>query len=372
MKSSSLNRIVVRSGKEVDVKKRRLQEHYKALFESQNIPELQQMEREKSLEEKRIIQLANDVSNSILQKYGADRFDIPEKNVHLLKPGHWLPGSHLQHLDGAWIQAWQAIAVRQYPKRLCLGDLMVHEMTHGKLSNVEQMDTKEDPQFGLLMNQTGIHPVAMGVKERDVILPLSTGLQMYSRDGNTIYLNALNEALSTELTKRHTIRMFKDPVFSKEMRETAKWKKKYPTQLAHGIPLSSSEIYCVYNLDPKFVPHDVMQGGRKMRLLEPLKIRSFGHRPEREIFTILVNKIHRRNLRQFPNSEAVFDIFAYAAVHGNTSGVRRLIDRTFGNGTFLKLLKVDRMNAAQLQMENTDTDPEKDRLKNIREFVDSL
>jgi hypothetical protein len=53
----------------------------------------------------------------------------------------------------------------------------------------------------------------------------------------------------------------------------------------------------------------------------------------------LIDDIYERNTGRFENTEEIFELFAEAVVIGNVIPVGRLIDRTFGQGSFRRLGK---------------------------------
>ncbi len=64
---------------------------------------------------------------------------------------------------------------------------------------------------------------------------------------------------------------------------------------------------------------------------------------------ILVGKLFERNLEQFTNQDEVFEEFAKGMMTGNILPVGRLIERTFGKGTFRKIGELDEDIQAQIE-----------------------
>ena len=67
---------------------------------------------------------------------------------------------------------------------------------------------------------------------------------------------------------------------------------------------------------------------------------SFDLPKEREILNNLIEKLYFKNKDKFKNEEEVFDLFAKSVFTGKLSW-GRLVNKTFGKGTFKKLTELD-------------------------------
>lgn len=67
----------------------------------------------------------------------------------------------------------------------------------------------------------------------------------------------------------------------------------------------------------------------------------FYYKEQRLILSSLIYKIKQKNEDKFQNREEIFDIFEGAMITGRLGELKRLIDNTFGAGTFKKLAELD-------------------------------
>lgn len=291
------------------------------IFDSQAFEELKDKEREKTREELQIISLANEATNELRKKYGLADFDIPAKNIHIIKEEKWPETGK----SAVYKPEFQAIGIRESSTRegnskMQFLDIMVHEMIHFKSYQALQVTKSDDPKL------------------RDY----RSGLIVYTRDGERGYFTGLDEAVTEEITKKLAAKLFSRPLFKKELEQTQKIILKYPRAVnLEGEPLFDDDTYYA-EAETKGAWKDA--AGRIFGLAESKKkilTNKFVYKEEREILNVLINKIFEKNKDKFKDREEVFEVFAKGLMTGNILPMARLIEATFGRGALKKITKRD-------------------------------
>lgn len=325
-------------------------------FEKQDfsrIPELKDLpkwERKKTEDEKAIVKVADNATNSILRYLALPDFDIPERNVHLIKLDEWKNTPATISVSAAHFSGFQAIFAKEEPRRIKLVRALMHEMFHFKLYN----------------------SVGFQFPSSSAILGGSrSGLRTTSRDGKTLHFMALNEALTEELTMLAWNYVMSDPDFTKEAHESKEIRR---WNSAIFDDNTKKDL-----LDPNI--YDIRVEGREARspsdFQKPMVLSADARRmvgkltwshpaypEERIILNTLIDKLYERNKAVFKNREDVFRIFADSAGTGRILPLRRCIDRTFGNGMFLKIANLDKRDAGRTSLAPS--------LAELQSFVENL
>ncbi len=323
---SSFERVV---GDISDSDKERALQAKAEIFNEQIFKDLEGAEREKTPEEIRIIDLANEATNEMRRKYGLEDFDIPEKNIHVILQEKWPDNK-----KGAFYTPLvQAIAIPEQPARIMFMDKVLHEMIHFKSYNAMQLTTAESPTL----------------REHRM------GLVVYTRDGENMYFTNLNEAVTEELTRRFAGKLFKDPLFARENSRTKEIARRYPNAVASsGEPLFDRDTFYAEVASERTWSEAIgrLFGGQEG--VKEIRTGNFSYIEERSMLDNLLTKVLEGNSGQFNDKEEVFEVFARGMITGNIVPVGKLIDKTFGRGTFRRIGELDTDILAQ------------------EEFVDSL
>ncbi len=138
------------------------------------------------------------------------------------------------------------------------------------------------------------------------------GLRLNNRTDTQVFFNALEEGMTEELTKRLITDAKKElPQFKSIVEETDMQVGKRDLDAA----LKDDLIYLDENGD-----------GRRFTYIK-----------ERESIQLLIHKILEKRQEEQNDPEMIFDVFARAKFTGNILPLARLIDGTFGAGTFRKI-----------------------------------
>ena len=297
---SSFNRVV---GKVSEQEKEEILRHKSERFNDQSFMDLAGKEREKTQEELLILTLVNDATNTLLHTYGLPSFDIPPQNIHVIRESQW-PTNRGTGFYNAMIQA---VAMREESARLVFMNKSIHEILHFKSYGALQITTEDDPQ------------------EHEYRL----GLTVTKRDGSQILFRNLNEAVTEELTKRVFFTLSSNPIFSAETQQTSQLARKEKGALSiDGEPLFDNETY--------YGEIESLSEGRAR-----VNTQSFTKKQERRILNTLLRKLQERSQGKFKDQEGLFELFASSMLTGNIMTLGKLIDRTFGKGTFKKIGELD-------------------------------
>lgn len=267
-------------------KKRELLDTAKEVFEKKKVREIHEHELPKTPEDVAVINLANEATNTLRRKFGSTEFDIPPENVLIVKEEHWDWGEGGK--NACFYPAEQFVATPYYGQNFTFARKMFHEMLHFK-------------SFGSLKILEGGQEM---VEDR-------RGLRIRTRKGKE-YFSSLNEAITEELTKQFIIDLIKkkNPLFRTEIEALEK-----------------------KDIEPEAIEEQMVSG--------------YGE--QREILNLLVDKVFQRNREQFKDRQEVFDEFVKALFSSNLLSIGKLVDKTFGKGTFRKIGKLDRNSDIQLK-----------------------
>lgn len=299
-KQSSVDRVVNERHLENEALK-----HHRKLFDDQKIDFLKpEMEREKTPAEKEIIRLVNEFLNKIRQQCGLQNFEVSENNVHIIKNDRWkaLIQKVMPELQGSDVQGFfqgtnEAAILKEQQSILRFADALCHEITHfhsyGSLQLVRlssEMD-KHEKNFSSADYRRGL-----GINNRLI--------QEQDAQKSKLYFALLNEAVTEELTVRFLEQNKNNPIFQDGFSKIAEGPK-----MAYVANESTSD-------SPKFI-------------VGPF------HFEERESLRTLIKKLEQQNTEI--NQTEIFDLFVKAYFTGNILPLSRLIEKSFGKGTFRKI-----------------------------------
>lgn len=266
-------------------------------------PEFAAIEREKTPEEKEIITFVNEKTNELLAAYGIEPFDVPVENIHFIKEDEWQKRTDATAI---YYNQLQGIVLRDLPQKMVLANTVFHEMLHFKSFNgIELVD--------------------------DVMEEQRSGIRTHTRPERQDALRGINEAVIEELSKRFTLSL-QEPLFKKEIEEskTILAKKDFGEDAYYASLVSEEDKTATY------------------------EVARFAYAEERNNLTSLIHKIRERSSRSFGSDEEVFSIFVQALFKPNLLELGKLLDETFGVGTFRKIALMNKDHEAS------------------KEFIDSL
>lgn len=261
-------------------------------------------EKEKSAELSQMISQISDYMKEFAARYGAKSLDIPSENIHILDETKMsserkeMVLRKLGKVMSVFSFGEQHIFILNIPSRASdpsgLAELISHEMLHNiSFQSAELKPDQDNKARGIKI--TGRRED--GNVQKFTILPRRMGFKIMKnkedKEGKkeneeVTYFYFLDEAIIAELTMR-----FDWWYFPK-------------------IPLIMGDV-----ISAQVGPREYKQ--------------------EREKLNKLIDELYEGNRDRFNNREEVFDVFARAVMTGRLSPVARLIEKTFGKGSFREL-----------------------------------
>jgi hypothetical protein len=261
-------------------------------------------EKEKTSSQIEICRLMNQMTNDMRVKYGLQPFDISVSNIHIT-------GNNLQLANGTEIGGFfdtprQRAIVREARSNTEFADFVGHELTHFKSFGAIQLPLGEETQLDY---------------------EYRVGFAAKSRDGKQEFFHMIDEALTEELTIEmiESLKESNHPLFANDAKETSQVLAEYGDKL--GFSDNLMQAY--------YLPDDHPQRDRFRVSGIP-----YAYPEERQVLNVLIDKIYDGNTQDFAERDEVFDLFIQGKMQGNLLGIGRVIERTFGKGTFRKLGKV--------------------------------
>lgn len=285
MKESISNNIF---GKNEKVKK----EAAELLASRFNAQERLEGEREKTEDEIMLIEALNQASNENLALFGLERFDVKPEHVHILdlknfeafikKEGLMDIESSSGKVEGCFSPSRQLIALSDQGEDIFnYAYDLAHEMTHFKSYHSHNLRR---------INKWGIFPI-------DNLSIRRSGLSIKIKEGGGTAFIDVDEAMTDQLAL----------ITLRAVIGNAEFFDKLPQKIKEDFSV---------RLENKF--------GRSY--LEE-KIR----------FWELITEIYNKNKDRFKNEQEVFDVFVKGYFTGKILEAARLVENTFGKGSFRKI-----------------------------------
>lgn len=262
--------------------------------------EIFEHEKVKTPEQVEMCKLADILTSEVRERYGLKGFSVPVENIHIFENNLNLAGLEV---GGTFIPEHQMVFVREGNSRLSLMQYLCHELIHFK-------------SYGAMQVPVG--------KEGIVDYHYRAGLGLRSRDAERVYFGAIDEALTEELAKRlvEDLKKTDNPLFIEEINET----KRFLRYTASGV--GNEEVDST---------EDVISAYRVSDGADQTLVIRYVYKEQRKVLSALIDKIYKKNKSSFNNKEEVFNVFAKSKFEGGMLRVGKLIDDTFGKGTFRRL-----------------------------------
>jgi len=252
-----------------------------------------------------ICRLMNVLTNTLLERHGLKPLDVPPENMHIFGNNLSLDGSEI---GGIFLPPDQLTIVREGRSLIEFADFVAHELIHFK-------------SFGAVQVPSGAD---------DLDFEYRSGFSAHSRDGKRSFFHAIDEALTEQLSKGlvESLKTSGNSLLADEVEEMQR-------------------VLAEYGQNPEFAT-DVMtarylEDGHPMKGRYNVMATHYIYQEERAILNSLIDKIFSKNSGRFTTKEEVFDLFAKGKLQGNFLGIGKVIERTFGKGTFRKLGEVSNL-----------------------------
>lgn len=287
-------------------------EYFKDKFDS-NLTDW--AEKEKTIDQQELIGRANEEMREFLSHYGIEAVDVFSDNVHILDRSKF-PAEELQKVlkklgteNGFYSAYRQGIAIlKDYDvSKLSFFQTLAHEMLHLQGFYSYQRSSQDAADFTL---GNGEEIESLNIRR--------SGFSVGTKDGKKLLFHKLNESIITEL----------------EIRFEKAYMVKWPEL---GVELKARDKYVEQIAERDHVPVEKVRqtvAGIKGDDASGDKWVSYGYHDERQRFNSLVDELFEKNKSDFESREAVFRLFAEATMTGRLLPVARLIEKTFGKGSF--------------------------------------
>lgn len=273
----------------------RAQKHIANTFESQDFKDFKDVELEKTLEQLAILDLNNQVLNQWRERFALPPFTVPEKNVHLLPREAWAA----EGKNGMFRVSRQGIALRQQDSNLEFAETSFHEMMH-------------------FHSYTAVE----ALPER--LVDYRFGFEVLERPGLHRHFTPLNEGITAELTKRFIVEHLNHPLFAAEHAMTEKLRAEDPEAM-------STKNNRLFTEETFFATIKPRPDGKPT-----LFTNKISYAPARQALHLLSEAVAQHHVRPISKEQAM-DHFFKAAFTGNLLPIAKVLERTYGRGTFRRL-----------------------------------
>ncbi len=270
-------------------------------------------EKEKSLEELQMIEMAADSLDQLRFKYGLDPIEVPPENIHVVFENSFK--EKMKEIDGIFNAKEQGMIVEEKSTRVEFMALVTHEMTHFKSYAALQV-----PQ-----NSTNVENYRLG-------------LRVVDRNNKNKYFRALNEGITEEITKRICFEKFlTNSLFAEEISLT-KENTKRGRKLVNTRTKKSLVNNDLFYLDLKKEKDNFIVNHRA----------EFTRPNERKALNLVIDALFVENQDKYENRTQIYEEFEKAMFSGNILTIGKLVDRTFGEGSFRKIGEATSENIVEI------------------------
>ncbi|MBU4204601.1 hypothetical protein KKE19_01520 [Patescibacteria group bacterium] len=254
----------------------------------------QEWEKEKTPEEKEIVDVILEKLPEFVKQFGGRPLKLTAEHVHIIDPGKLNEEEKKKNekVKGRFNETKQMAEVFPDVNQLKFAQAVIHEVIH--FSSFQSLTLKRGTESG----------------GKDLLAIRKSGLAIRNH-ANDFFFDEINEAMTDELSQRFEKKYFgkiptlKDDLMARDaIRE--KIKGKYP-ELGKYTETT----------DP--VTGEPLGGGYSNARI---KLNNF------------LGNIYARNIDRFSSQKEVFEIFAKAYFTGRTLSMARLVEKTFGKGSF--------------------------------------
>ena len=269
-------------------------EEEKAVFEYYNIP-IEFKEGDKTEEEKEVVSQILNLMPDFIRRYGGVPVDIKQEQIYFLENSDSLKKQMTggYESEGFYSQAKQMAVIFKSKGILDDSHKLVHELLH----------------FNSFQSLEG--------KEKNKMKQRRFGFTIKNKENDFLFEN-IDEAVIEKLAVRFDRESFaKIPQISKLTEE----RNNMIASLVEQYPESKEFIENASSI--------ALNG-------EDFEVASSRHE-EIEILDEIIKEIYMGNRENFESEDDIFNLFAKAVMSGELLPVARLIEKTYGKGSFRKL-----------------------------------
>jgi hypothetical protein len=288
-KESGVSRIVGTS----EENERLLLRRFKALFEHAPLS----FERQKTADECQIIHGILQLLPSFLKRYGVDALKVHPDQLHFVDVASLTSDDKrlLRSSEdrGYYFPRTQTILIFPEGNKLRDAEAIVHELLH-------------------------VHSFTSYTATGDKLQERRVGLEMISSsEEGPRYFRSLNEAVTEELTMRFDQRYYsRIPVLRRELQDRKRVRRMGGKNAGEVVSVATRKL----------------EGGDWHTTID-----HYAFPQQRQLLAQMVDDIYEAHSPQFRSTEDVFKMFARAMFNGRILRLARMIEETYGRGSFPQL-----------------------------------
>ncbi len=276
----------------------------KEIFIGERKFKVEDLERDKTPEEKEVILGILEKMPEFVKQYGGSPINISENHIRILdinKLDEESQGKIKVEGGAGHYNSQHFIYIFPDDKILLFASKLAHEVIH---FNAFQSHEKIQGEEKLML------------KSRRV------GLNVETRNKSGAYFHDINEAVTEELAALFGKRYFADiPALAGSVKSVEELKKIFLQKHPDRSRLAEN-ILCILKAADN---------------VDKVNVAFYSYPDERERLDGAIDAIYEENKDKFSQRSEVFDVFARAAMSGNLMPLARLIEKTFGKRAFRKL-----------------------------------
>ena len=282
--------------------------HFKSLL-SQEREQLEKLEYPKSEKELALIQFANEETSRLMQEAGIDPYDVPTENFHIIPPELYKKATSDRGTAATFITKqgilFDAEHFRDNPVHF--GVVAFHELLHLKAHF--SMEVQED---GDEVNKTSYR--------KGVTVYALQSHSYYGKDHR--HFGGLHEGIVAETEKRFLGKLLNRPELAKEKEWlTSDKAKKMRKKLATEKRISEDDITWIGKKEGDWETVSYLQ--------------------QRNVLNYVCDEIQKQFPDQYQSADDVYKVFLNSHFTGRLLSLGRLVEKTFGEGSFRLLGNMD-------------------------------
>ena len=268
----------------------------------EKVKEVVKFERQKSEIENILIDFANKETNELLDNLGINTYSIPRENYHIVPTEVFEIATGEKNAFAVSDSSLQGILFSSdvfKSNPLYFGSIALHETLHLKSSMSIELNENDDGVEASLF-RTGVAVM---------------GSQKSHREGEyKEHFIGLEEAIVATQEKKSFIKILNLPELSKEKDSmTTGYLKELKKYITEKENLSEDEIISI-DTDGNY--------------------RRFSYLSQRRVLDFVCNEVQKQFSNDYQNAEEVFNEFLKAHFTGQLLPIARLVEKTFGEGSF--------------------------------------
>jgi hypothetical protein len=280
---------------------------------------LQKFEKQKTTEEIQAIELANQEISNLRQSMGLQPFHIPSDNYHILDQNFYEEHFGRESLARAFFHE-QGIVFNEDDARkslLSFAQIVLHETLHLHGHTTLEVNERENGRIESTHFRQGIGVYATQKKHHEG--------EFHA------HFVGLHEAIVSEQEKRSLGKIMQSPLFEKESAFLS-------SDTAEHLKDAIADSF--FNIERGDIIW-ISENGGEFQCVEYSK--------PRKVLNFVCDKIFENFPKEFTSSDEVFTLFLKAHITGQLLDIARLVEDTFGKGSFRRLGDMDRTSHSAVQ-----------------------